>query len=221
MTSSPARPGPALGLLAAALLLATGCLPPSPAGPGPALVPPSNPPDPRDPLEVRPVEPRADDLAALLEELGASARFWDYDGPPCAVRIWVEVQDDRRGGPSEVVADANFDLIGPGARLYFILMPPASADEPPTAVFGTENYGVKDTARAALPALWHAEAADRTLASTVNSDPFSIEEAEGVPLVSFVSDLKEADAEGSAGGSPDGQRILLNARLSVLSAESP
>ena len=48
---------------------------------------------------------------------------------------------------------------------------------------------------------------------TVNTDPFSIEEADGVPLVSFVSELKDAD--------PRPERILLNARMSVLSVESP
>lgn len=214
-TNSPASRRRAAGpsAFAALLLLVLGCLPASPTGPGPALPPPENPPEVRDPLEVRPVEPRVDDLASLLEELGASAQFWDYDGPPCAVRIWVEAQDDRRGGPVEVVADADFDLIGPGARLYFILMPPASPEDPPTALFGTENYGVKDASRAALPRLWHAEAADRSLTVTVNTDPFSIEEADGVPLVSFVSELKDAD--------PRPERILLNARMSVLSVESP
>lgn len=220
-TNSAAIRRRAAGLLAFVLFPASGCLPPAPAGPEPSLAPPENRPIPRDPLEVRQVEAKVEDLAALLEELGASAQFWDYDGPPCAVRIWVEVQDDRRGGPAETVADAGFDLIGPGARVYFILMPPASTEDPPTALFGTENYGVKDASRAALPTLWYREADDRSLTTTVHSEPFSIELADGVSLVSFVSVLREPDVEPTAGGSADPQRILLNVRMSVLPAEIP
>lgn len=201
-------------LLLIGLALPAACQPPPPVSPYTQNAP-RPPAEERDPLEVRVGEPRYGDVMDLLNELGLIARFWEYDGPACSIAISVEMTDDREGGGPRTVAEDSFDLIGPEARFFFILVPPKGPDYPPTAVFGVDSWGDRDTTRAVLPLLWFDEAADRSLKTTSLSEPFRIEDAKGTVLISMVSD-RESDMDGAR---TRPQRFELKVRLAVLNPE--
>lgn len=208
------RPAGPIGTLLM-LTLAAGCTRP-PAAAVPEIEPTrvTSPPVERgDPLEVRLTEPRAADLAELVRTLGVEFHNWKYDGPECAVRLWLEAKDDRVPGLPEIVAESTFDLVGPDGRIYFILVPPASPapDAPPVAYLGTESWGEKSVKRFALPPLWFGEPDGSPREVSLREEPFSIEEASGVSLVSIHADRTEIDASGKARP----YRIDLNLRLTV------
>jgi hypothetical protein len=177
--------------------------------------PPSSPAEQRNPLEVRAAEPRVGDLTGLLDELGVVHQFWDYEGPACAIKFTIEVRDDRVGGGSQVVAEDSFDLVGPEARFYFILLPPSGPEAPPQALFGTDVWGERNLTRAALPRLWYDDPEDRTLKTNIDTDPFVIEDVHGAVLVSMISDREDDGPRAQR------QRIELAVRLSVLPSEAP
>lgn len=217
------KPGPAcrlaIVLVLGTLAGVTGCQPSAPSGPS-IVPPPYESPGgsgSTDPLAIRLTETRREDLVELLEVLGVEFHSWRYDGPACALQFWVEVQDDRQGGPPQTAAEGRFDLVGPDARIHFVLIPPSGPDEPPSVIFGTESWGEKSTTRATLPSLWHNEMNERNLKVLPLTDPVSLETARGLLLLSIVSDRKPDEAETTQPPRPE--RISLDFRVSLLPAD--
>jgi hypothetical protein len=159
-------------------------------------------------------EPRADDLAELVQSLGIEFHSWGYDGPPSRIRLWIEVQDDRVPGPPEIAAEGTFDLIGPDARILFVLLPPMAEGDTPSAIFGTDIWGQKQTIRSTMPPLWHGEPDPRELTVQPTAGPVSIEEAMGLLLLSVASDRVNETPDDPKPTPLD--RISLELRVSIL-----